>query len=238
MKALISEENAKFRQLAHASLCKSHPRLFSKLSSESGYGSSSPIGLAENLKVIHDLFSLQTFSVLLQAVSQCNSSTEHMFSPGLISRLSRKLSPNTNSVNKAPGLKAESQKKEFVQAKPDCQKVCEEPKSAHRVKNLSSKERKLSRSEFAKTDAQPVERQMARITHQQPLRARIKSVNGSDDQITASEHANMKSSKKLDSNKSLRSTAGSKKTEGGKSVENLLNQTFPENKRVMHQEVK
>eukprot|EP00090_Calanus_glacialis_P012301 TRINITY_DN2079_c0_g2_i4.p1 TRINITY_DN2079_c0_g2~~TRINITY_DN2079_c0_g2_i4.p1 ORF type:complete len:1008 (+),score=235.87 TRINITY_DN2079_c0_g2_i4:42-3026(+) len=221
MKALISEENTKFRQLAHASLCKSHPRLFSKLSSESGYGSSSPIGLAENLK----------------GVNQCNSSTEHMFFPGLISRLSRKLSPNTNSVNKAPGLKAESQKKDAVQAKHDCQKVCEELKSAHRVKNLSSEERKLSRNEFACTDAQPVVRQMARITHQQPLRARIKSVNGSDDQITASEHANMKSSKKLDSNKSLRSTAGSKNTEGGKSVEKVQNQTFPENKRVMHQEM-
>eukprot|EP00090_Calanus_glacialis_P012302 TRINITY_DN2079_c0_g2_i5.p1 TRINITY_DN2079_c0_g2~~TRINITY_DN2079_c0_g2_i5.p1 ORF type:complete len:1033 (+),score=228.16 TRINITY_DN2079_c0_g2_i5:42-3101(+) len=221
MKALISEENTKFRQLAHASLCKSHPRLFSKLSSESGYGSSSPIGLAENLK----------------GVNQCNSSTEHMFFPGLISRLSRKLSPNTNSVNKAPGLKAESQKKDAVQAKHDCQKVCEDLKSAHQVKNLSSKERKLSRSEFAKTDVQPVVRQMARITHQQPLRARIKSVNGSDDQITASEHANMKSSKKLDSNKSLRSTAGSKNTEGGKSVEKVQNQTFPENKRVMHQEM-
>jgi len=67
-------EKRKYGEMTRKSLCQSHPRLFSKPSSESGYGSSSPIGLTGNMQLSSRYkSSAELVSELLQRPLQINN---------------------------------------------------------------------------------------------------------------------------------------------------------------------
>ena len=119
----------------------------------------------------------------------------------------------------------DDKKTKLIKSICDSEKISTELKSVELVKNIKPKERKVGRDECMNPEMQHVNKQMVQITNPLPLKAKMQSVKGRDDQIADGKYLKFDSaqplvqaSKENDSDQTLTSAVGSiscQSNEGG-----------------------
>ena len=127
--------------MTRKSLCQSHPRLFSKLSSESGYGSSSPIGLTGNMQVLYPII----FSCVIPAIFQLSS--RYKSSAELVSELLQRPLHINNYQNRYQNNKLNNNSEDNEERKVIKVTQNSKLKSVELVKNIGLNRRKVGRDE-------------------------------------------------------------------------------------------